>query len=86
MQEVFFTKGKRLMIVNGRRGRGCTSISTFAIKYITDRRNLHYFPHGSIYVDISNKLSSNGLLTNISKKLNLMNDDKTQILDNLRSK
>ena len=72
------------MIVNGIRGRGCTSISTFAIKYITEGRNLHYFNHGSIYVDISNKISSFGLLTNISKKLNLMNDDKTQILDNLK--
>ena len=77
----FERKEERILNLNGIYGVGCSTIARYAIKYVMNR---HFFEDGAFYVDGSNKYSSSELLVGIGKSLQLVTNDKQDIVDMIR--
>lgn len=58
------SKEKRILVINGESGQGCSHLAKFSIKYIMDRG---FIKHGAYYID-SEKIISEATLTHIVKK------------------
>ena len=64
---------QRILHINGIHGVGQDAIARFSVKYVMNR---HFFPDCAYYIDATTKFSANGLLLAISKKMQLITNDR----------
>ena len=70
------------MSVYGIHGVGKSSVATFSIKYAMDR---HFFEDGAFYIDLGERLTTHGILTAISKKIQLITHEQDELFEMMRN-